>query len=293
MDIKRRFEIEKTFRYITSMRPLLNKKALFSDLTQDYVIPVQPKVGEDIRIRFRTARNNVDMVCLHCGETSLQIKKVDQDGLFDFYECVIVRAREPISYYFEIKVGSVCCFYNRKGITKEIQEYCNFRVIPGFETPDWAKGAVMYQIYVDRFFNADKTNDVETGEYMYLNDYSVKVEDWYKYPAQMGVREFYGGDLQGVLEKMDYLEDLGIEVIYFNPLFVSPSNHKYDIQDYDYIDPHIGKIVEDGENCLRTADVKTVLRPNILTVLQTKQIWKRAMRCLRNWWKKRISAVSA
>lgn len=250
MDIKRRFEIEKTFRYITSMRPLLNKKALFSDLTQDYVIPAQPKVGEDIRIRFRTARNNVDMVCLHCGETSLQMKKVEQDALFDFYECVIVRAREPISYYFEIKVGSVCCFYNRKGITKEIQEYCNFRVIPGFETPDWAKGAVMYQIYVDRFFNADKTNDVETGEYMYLNDYSVKVEDWYKYPAQMGVREFYGGDLQGVLEKMDYLEDLGIEVIYFNPLFVSPSNHKYDIQDYDYIDPHIGKIVEDGGELL-------------------------------------------
>ena len=61
----------------------------------------------------------------------------------------------------------------------------------------------------------------------------------------MGVREFYGGDLQGVLDKMDYLKDLGVDVIYFNPLFVSPSNHKYDIQDYDYIDPHFGKIVSD------------------------------------------------
>lgn len=61
----------------------------------------------------------------------------------------------------------------------------------------------------------------------------------------MGVREFYGGDLQGVLDKMDYLQDLGIDVIYFNPLFVSPSNHKYDIQDYDNIDPHFGKIVSD------------------------------------------------
>lgn len=64
----------------------------------------------------------------------------------------------------------------------------------------------------------------------------------------MDVRNFYGGDLQGVLDKMDYLQDLGIDVIYFNPLFVSPSNHKYDIQDYDYIDPHVGKIVsEEGE----------------------------------------------
>ena len=61
----------------------------------------------------------------------------------------------------------------------------------------------------------------------------------------MGIREFYGGDLQGVLDKLDYLEGLGIEVIYFNPLFVSPSNHKYDIQDYEYIDPHIGRIVYD------------------------------------------------
>ena len=64
----------------------------------------------------------------------------------------------------------------------------------------------------------------------------------------MGIREFYGGDLQGVLDKLDYLQKLGVEVIYFNPLFVSPSNHKYDIQDYDYIDPHFGKIVkDDGE----------------------------------------------
>jgi alpha-glucosidase len=61
----------------------------------------------------------------------------------------------------------------------------------------------------------------------------------------MDVRDFYGGDLQGVLDKMDYLQELGVDVIYFNPLFVSASNHKYDIQDYDYIDPHFGKIVHD------------------------------------------------
>ena len=57
---------------------------------------------------------------------------------------------------------------------------------------------------------------------------------------------FYGGDLAGVLSKMDYLEELGVEVLYFNPLFVSASSHKYDTQDYDYIDPHFGVIVEDG-----------------------------------------------
>ena len=55
----------------------------------------------------------------------------------------------------------------------------------------------------------------------------------------MGVREFYGGDLQGVLDKLDYLQDLGVEVLYLNPIFVSPSNHKNDTQDYDYNDTHI------------------------------------------------------
>ena len=91
----------------------------------------------------------------------------------------------------------------------------------------------MYQIFVDRFYNGDRTNDVETGEYAYIGEHSVRVEDWSKYPAFMGVREFYGGDLKGVLEKIDYLQELGVEAVYFNPLFVSPSNHKYDIQDYD------------------------------------------------------------
>ena len=59
------------------------------------------------------------------------------------------------------------------------------------------------------------------------------------------MRDFYG-EIKGVMDKLDYLQDLGIEAIYFNPIFVSPSNHKYDIQDYDYIDPHYAVIVKDG-----------------------------------------------
>ena len=62
----------------------------------------------------------------------------------------------------------------------------------------------------------------------------------------VSIREFYGGDLLGVLKKLDYLESLGVQVIYFNPIFVSPSNHKYDIQDYDYVDPHFGVIINDS-----------------------------------------------
>ncbi len=109
----------------------------------------------------------------------------------------------------------------------------------------------MYQIMVDRFRNGDPTNTVEDGEYFYIGDRAVQVKDWNKYPeGYMAIREFYGGDLQGVIDKMDYLQELGVEVLYFNPIFVSPSNHKYDIQDYDYVDPHYGKIVKDGGTVL-------------------------------------------
>ena len=59
------------------------------------------------------------------------------------------------------------------------------------------------------------------------------------------------GDLQGVIDKLDYLQELGVEVLYLNPIFVSPSNHKYDCQDYDYVDPHIGKSSFRKKACCR------------------------------------------
>lgn len=76
----------------------------------------------------------------------------------------------------------------------------------------------MYQIFTDRFCNGAPDNDVEDREYYYIGDYSRKVTDWNRYPATMDVREFYGGDLKGVWDKLDYLQDLGVEVLYFNPI---------------------------------------------------------------------------
>ena len=104
----------------------------------------------------------------------------------------------------------------------------------------------MYQIFVDRFYNGDTTNDVQDCEYIYIGRPVRHIQEWSRYPSVMDVGHFYGGDLQGVWDKLDYLQELGVEVLYFNPLFVSPSNHKYDTQDYDHIDPHYGKIVKDG-----------------------------------------------
>ena len=67
-----------------------------------------------------------------------------------------------------------------------------FSIVPGFKTPDWAKGAVMYQIFVDRFYTGDPSNDVENREYIYIKEGTHKVEDWYRLPDAMDVRSFYG-----------------------------------------------------------------------------------------------------
>ncbi|MGL5259929.1 MAG: alpha-glycosidase [Lachnospiraceae bacterium] len=250
MDNSKFIRAENRLQYINNMRPVLNMKALFSDTTDDYLIPCEPKPYARTKIRFRAGKNNIDFVyCVINNQKELMFK-VTEDKMFDYYEYELQLDAEKVRYYFEVCAGKMICYYDTRGVVKKPDDYFNFQIMPGFKTPNWAKGAVIYQIFVDRFFSGDGTNDVLTNEYHYIGAKCHKIEDWNKYPEPMDVREFYGGDLKGVMEKLDYLEDLGIDAIYFNPLFVSPSNHKYDIQDYDYIDPHIGRIVFDEGDLL-------------------------------------------
>lgn len=235
----------KTQLYLDNLTTIFNPQALFSDGTEFYRMPVEPDINDRVRLRFRSARENLDSVILVFENQRIEMKKIFNDRMFDYYEAYVQLGTEQVYYYFEVHCGQMVYYYNNVGLCSTVEEYYNFTMTPGFHTPDWAKGAVFYQIFVDRFYNGDHTNDVEDNEYMYIGEGTSKVTDWSKYPAAMGVREFYGGDLAGVMQKLDYLQNLGVEVIYLNPIFVSPSNHKYDIQDYDYIDPHFGRIVKD------------------------------------------------
>lgn len=273
----------------------MNKNALFCDGTSDYVIPAEPGIHEKVRLRFRTARDDAQEVCLISGGETLQMQKMSSGEVFDYYETEVQLTDTMFVYYFRIKSESEELCYHRCGVSEHPVEYYNFRIMPGFSTPAWAKGAVMYQIFVDRFCNGDPSNDVEDGEYVYIGEPVCKVKDWNEFPAAMDIRRFHGGDLQGVLDKLDYLEELGVEVIYFNPLFVSPSNHKYDIQDYDYIDPHYGVIIEDGGEVLpegekdntratkyqkRTGDIRNLKASNRLFAKLVEEMHTRGMRVI-------------
>lgn len=224
--------------------------ALFSDMTKEYVIPQQPKEFEQVTIRFRTGKGSAESVFFVTKNKKCKMYLAETSKDFDYYQFGFLLENRTIRYHFQVHIQGETKFYDQRGVVYDIQDFYAFKLIPGFKTPDWVKGAVIYQIYIDRFCNGDVTNDVLSNEYYYVGGYVEQIKDWDKIPAAMGVREFYGGDLQGVLDKLDYLQDLGVEVIYFNPLFVSPSNHKYDIADYDHIDPHIGKIVVDEGNLL-------------------------------------------
>lgn len=114
-----------------------------------------------------------------------------------------------------------------------------------YKTPDWFKGSIMYQIFVDRFYGDH--SDTNGGIPKKRNEYVIH-NDWYepiafnKHPFEMGpaCNDFYGGNLKGIIKKLPYLKSLGVGVLYLNPIFDAYSNHKYDTADYMNIDPMFG-----------------------------------------------------
>jgi glycosidase len=118
------------------------------------------------------------------------------------------------------------------------QDYVIVAFDPAFTTPAWLQGGVVYQIFPDRFNNGDPANDKPAGSFIYGGETIRRA--WGDKPT--GGNDFYGGDLQGVIDKLSYLQSLGVTAIYFNPIFASPSNHRYDTTDYTSIEPSLGDI---------------------------------------------------
>lgn len=140
---------------------------------------------------------------------------------------------------------------------------------PSFKTPDWAKDTIYYYIFPERFRNGNKTNDPKVGVDKFYGNKDIEVHaDWLDTkPWVPGTadgnssddgewcNDFYGGDLAGITEKLDYLKELGINTIYTNPIFEAPSNHKYDTADYMKIDNSFGTL-SDFENLISRAKEK-------------------------------------
>ena len=143
LDLEKIKNLENNQQYISNMRPVFNRRALFTDTTAEYVSPAEPKSYDELTIRFRTAKNNIDRVSLVLEDTNYIMTKVESDKHFDFYALKLSLDNRKITYHFEIQTGRLKCFYDTRGVVHEVNPYYDFVVIPGFQTPGWAKGAVM------------------------------------------------------------------------------------------------------------------------------------------------------
>ncbi len=204
---------------------------------------------DNFHIRLRTKKGDAKQVSLISGDpyshgTEKWFKKdkpmklTASTDIHDYWMIETYEKTKRIAYCFHVEgFDESEVLYGDRGVFPFTDEYLEdantfFRMpylheIDQVKTPEWVKETVWYQIFPERFANGDKKNDPE-GTLPWGSK------------ENPGRDDFYGGDLQGVIDHLDYLVDLGINGIYFCPLFKAKSNHKYDTIDYLDIDPDFG-----------------------------------------------------
>ncbi len=200
-------------------------------------------------IRLRTKAGEIKSVKLISGdnyaynreewiEEEKNMKLLYRTNVHDYWMIDTYAPHSRLAYAFHVTDHSgIEILYTDRGVYPFEDRYMNninsffrmpyFHSIDQIKTPEWVKETVWYQIFPERFANGDRSNDPE-----HTLEWGSKQN-----PER---DDFYGGDLQGVIDHLDYLMDLGINGIYFCPIFKAPSNHKYDTVDYFEIDPHFG-----------------------------------------------------
>ncbi|NOH62325.1 maltodextrin glucosidase [Vibrio sp. RE88] len=169
-------------------------------------------------------------------------------------------------YAFKILMPQRQLWLDAKGLhTRMPPRETHFKFNSKHQPPAWVNKQVFYQIFPDRFCNGNSDISVKTGEYKVSGGTRNVVAKQWGEPVDVSNGnagcEFYGGDLHGVEQKLDYLETLGITALYLNPIFAAPSNHKYDTSDYLNVDPHLGSNQHFAELCqqIHQRDMKIML----------------------------------
>jgi len=213
-----------------------------------------------LHIRLRTAKNDAKSVTLRYGDPyqwqqgggggnlnadgaygwvnyDTEMKKEATTDHFDYWIVAINPEFRRARYGFIIKNNETEIFYGEGGIfdieSNALNQLLNYFNLPFlnaadvFKAPSWVKDTIWYQIFPERFANGNPLND------------PAGVKNWGD-NSVLTWESFYGGDIDGITKNLDYLSDLGITGIYLNPIFKSPSTHKYDTADYYEIDPSFG-----------------------------------------------------
>lgn len=195
---------------------------------------------DTVRLRLRAKKNDLTEVYAMTGDKyawentkkQISLTKFTSDSMFDYYEGEIKPPYHRLKYSFLLKSGDEQIWMSETGFQEDEPDdpgqmfqfpYIHQGAV--FTPPEWVKDAVFYQIFPERFANGNPKLNPEN------------VEPWGGEPTPSN---FFGGDLQGVIDHLDYLSELGINAIYFTPIFEATTNHKYDTEDYLRVDRHFG-----------------------------------------------------
>ncbi|MGG3843026.1 alpha-glycosidase [Anoxybacillus kestanbolensis] len=198
-----------------------------------------------LHIRLRTKKDDVDAVYLLFGDPYVwkdgawqfekqPMQKSGCDALFDYWFIAVQPPYRRLRYGFELHAQGNMLIYTEKGFyeeapTDDTAYYFCFPFLNRadvFDAPAWVKNTIWYQIFPERFANGNpRLNPPNTLPWGSVEPTTTS---------------FFGGDFEGIIERLDYLVELGINGIYFTPIFKAPSNHKYDTIDYFEIDPQFG-----------------------------------------------------
>lgn len=220
----------------------MNRQAILHIPKSNYAFPVSKR---DFRVRLRAGKGDLDRVRLVIGNQYLwntrqefEMEKFGSDALFDYYEVEYHCTDTRLGYYFLLNQGEEELIYTENGFltpgSVDIDHdrigfvHFQFPFINGIDVhkkPSWVNETVFYQIFPERFCNGDPALSPED------------ITPWGEKPDR---RNYFGGDLQGIIQKLPYLADLGVNALYLTPIFEALSNHKYDTIDYTRIDPHFG-----------------------------------------------------
>jgi len=244
-------------------------ESIHSDGSIYFVSNPCPAMNETVTVRIRMYEHapvrHVILKCLKNGAEFLtgMTKEKTVHGLV-YYQGTIEMTEARIQYQFYLVCDNIIYFYNQKEITTYVPDLTyDFVLLAGYQSPSWVQESVFYQIFPDRFYNGDPANDVTTCEYEHQGHKTMKMS-WTDEPLPYEKSfslDFYGGDLQGVRDKIPYLKELGVTAVYLNPVFTAPSVHKYDCVDYFHVDPHFGgdDALEELSNALHENDMRLIL----------------------------------
>jgi alpha-glucosidase len=224
--------------------------SIHHDGSSRYVKPKISKtiqIGDEIQIRLRAGVNApieriLIRTCPDGEQFFIEMRPEPGGDVKTVWWNATLRTSMPVTAYrFLIFSSDGTWWYNGSGVHRHMPTDAeDFRILANYDAPGWVRDRVFYQIFPDRFADGDPGSNVRMGEFEYFGRKSISKawgEAQSNWPEAMV--EFYGGDLKGVEQNLDYLSELGINAIYFNPIFSAFSNHRYDVIDYFNVDPHL------------------------------------------------------